>query len=181
MDPLAGGSGMTPALSGRLHDNIEMADGDKPTDSGDQNTAEPYGPVMASPRWIPAPDSPPHSATDSPEMASNYSGHTSESFNRNCTPSRAPRYGSAKYDNLSCDQLRELRKQRGYHRQDAEAVLKTRLETLDAVGRRPPGGAEKDMGAFLSFLRKRPRGLKESRPLETPAMGANGKRPRGGG
>ena len=50
MDPLTGGSGLAPALSDGLNDNIEMADGDKPTDSGDQFTAEPDEPVMASPR-----------------------------------------------------------------------------------------------------------------------------------
>ena len=41
MDSLPGGSGLAPALTDGLNDNIEMADGDKPTDSGDQFTGSP--------------------------------------------------------------------------------------------------------------------------------------------
>ena len=41
MDSLPGGSGLAPALTDGLTDNIEMADGDKPTDSGDQFTGSP--------------------------------------------------------------------------------------------------------------------------------------------
>ena len=44
---------------------------------------------------------------------------------------------------------------------------------------RPPGGAENDKSTSSSVLGKRPRDLEESPPLETPAMGTNGNRPRG--
>ena len=110
-----------------------MADGDKPAHSGDQYTAEPDGPVMASPRLIPAPDSLPHSARH--HLAWDPLRLTSESCNRNCAPSQAPRYESVNYENPPYDQLRQLWKQRGYRRKDAEAALKSRLETLGAVER----------------------------------------------
>ena len=61
--------GLAPPLSDGLNDDIEMADGDKPTNSGNQATAEPDEPVVASPRLILAPDSPPRSARDPSEMA----------------------------------------------------------------------------------------------------------------
>ena len=86
MDPLLGGSGFAPALSDCLNENIEMADCDKHTVSGDQYAAEPNDPIMASPRLIRVQNSPPHSARDPPVMALNDSGHTSESSNRNRAP-----------------------------------------------------------------------------------------------
>ena len=69
LEPLTGGNGLVPALSDGLNDNVDMVDGDRPADSADQFTAEPGEPVMASPRLIPAPDSPPHSDRDPPEMS----------------------------------------------------------------------------------------------------------------
>ena len=55
-----------------------------------------------------------------------------------------------------------------------------RLETLEAVEPRPHGGAENDADTSESFLGERPRDSEESPIPETPAMGTQGKRPRGG-
>ena len=71
MNPLTGGSGSAPALPDGPNVNIEMVDGNKPTDRGVSDE-----PVMASPRWVSAPDSPPHSAQAPPELAPDDSGHT---------------------------------------------------------------------------------------------------------
>ena len=122
------------------------------------------------------PDSLPDSAKDPPEIALNDSGHTSESFNRNCASSQAPRNGSSNYDNLSYDRLRGLCKQRCYHRREAKAGVKARLEALEAVGHRPPGGAQNDMDTSSPISGRRSRDLEESPLLETSAMGTNGKR-----
>ena len=58
-------------------------------------------------------------------------------------------------------------------------MLKTRLDTLEAVGPRPPGGAGNDMDTSSCMLGKRPRDLEELPAPETPAMGTQGKRRRG--
>ena len=110
---------------------------------------------MAFPRLIPVPDSPPHSAKPSTEMVLDDTGHTSESFDPKCAPPQVPRCESANYDQLPYDQLHDLHKQRGYQQQAAKAVLKTRLVAVDAVGRRPPGGAEADMDTTPSVLGER--------------------------
>ena len=101
IDSLPGDSGLAPALTDGLNDNIEMADSDKPTDSGDPSTAEPDEPVTASPRVIPVPDSPSHSDQVPPEMLPD---------DRSCAPSQAPRCESANYDLFSSDQSHEARK-----------------------------------------------------------------------
>ena len=108
MQSLAGGNGLAPDANEMRTDNAEMVDGGKKTDNGDQTATEPEKNVMASPRLIPVPDSPLHSATEPPATLLNDSGQTSEPFNPNCAPSQAPRNDSANYDHLSCDQLREL-------------------------------------------------------------------------
>ena len=114
-ESLAGGSGLAPDANENRTDNAEMAAGAKPTDNGYQPTAEPGETAMASPRLIPDPDSPVHSATGPPTTLWNDSGQTLAPFNRNCAPSRAPPYGSAECDHLSYDQPREPCKQRRYH------------------------------------------------------------------
>ena len=136
------------------NDNVEMVDGDTPADSGDQSTTETEEAVM-----IPAPDSPLHSAGEPPATLSNDSGHTSEAISRNFAPFQAPQYEGANYDNPPYGLLHELCGQRGYHRKDTKAALKTRVETLEAVEPLPPGGAVTDMGTSSSILGPRPRDL----------------------
>ena len=158
--------------------NQEMAEGGKTTESGGRSTEGPGEPSATSPRLIPAPGSPPHATQPSPEMALGATGHSSESFNCKCAPSQAPRCESANYDHLSYDQLREPRKQRGYHKKDAKAALRTRLGAKDSVGRRATEGAANDMDTSSSVSGKRARNMNEPLASEPTQMGINGKRPR---
>ena len=105
VDTAAGGGGLAHAPSAGPNDNIDMGGEDKPTDCGEQSTTEPGGPVMATPRLIPVPDSPPHSARDPPGQPPADSGHTSVSFNRHCAPSQAPVLDRGDCDHPAHNQL----------------------------------------------------------------------------
>ena len=98
---------MVPVFTDGLRENLEMVDGEKPTESGGPSTEETDEPVMASPKLIPAPDSPPR-FSNPPEVAPDDTGHTSESFERKCVPSEAPGRDIANYDRPSYDHLHEL-------------------------------------------------------------------------
>ena len=150
-----GGSGMAPVLSDKKDKNQEMAEGEKPTGCGGRSTVETDEPSMASPRLIPVLDSPLHSARPFPGPVLGDTGRTSESFDRKCAPSRAPRCASTDYDQISYDQLHELCKQRGYHKEDAKAVIKTRQEATGAAERRPTEGAADDMDTSSSVPGKK--------------------------
>ena len=125
--------GLTPALSTGKNDNIDTVVEDTPTDSGGMSTADPDEPVMASPRFIPVPDSLPLSARAPSGQLLDDMGQNSGSFDRTCAPSQSPEFAITSYDHLPYGQLRKLRRQRGYHEKDSKAVLNTRLETMDAV------------------------------------------------
>ena len=90
-------------------------------------------PSVASPRLIPVLDSQPMSVRLPLEPEVEDTGKTSISSDRNCAPSQAPVSGSANYDRLSCGQLRELRKQRGYYKEGTKAALRTRSEAMDVA------------------------------------------------
>ena len=81
---------------------------------------------MASPRLIPVPGPPTNSGRLDPPPILEDSGHSCVSFEQKCAPSQAPECVSVTYDHLSCDQLRNLCKLRGYHKKDVNVVLKTR-------------------------------------------------------
>ena len=114
---LNGGTGMAPVLFDGLGNNEEMAEGEKPTESGGRSTEEPDEPSTASPRLRPVPDSPPHSAQPSPELVLGDTGHTSESFDRKCAPPQAPRCESTNC--MSCannvDIIRRMARRRSRH------------------------------------------------------------------
>ena len=78
-----------------------------------------------SPRLIPVPDFPQHSVRMPPESRVKDAGKSSASFERNCAPSQAPIGDNVNYDRLSFGRLHELCIQRGYHKEDAKAALKT--------------------------------------------------------
>ena len=75
--------------------------------------------------------------------------------------------------------MHELCRQRGYHKKSAKAVLKTRLEAVDAVESRLPEGATNDMDTSSSLSGKRARNTEDPLASEAPETGKNGKRPRG--
>ena len=162
-----------------MDENLEMAEGEKPTESGGRSIEEAREPSMASPRFIPVLGSPYRSAEAYPELALDGTGHTSESFGRLYAPSQLPRCESANNDHPSYDQLHELCRRRSYHKKNAKAAPETRSVAMDAAGRRPLGGAENDMDKSSSVSGKRARTLEEPSTIETPVMGMNGKRPRG--
>ena len=55
------------------------------------------------------------------------------SFVRTCAPSQAPEADGAKYEELTWGQLHDQCSQRGYRKIESEAVLETRLSTMDAA------------------------------------------------
>ena len=83
------------------------------------------------------------------------------------------------YDNLSYDRIHNLRKDRGYHKKDAKAALKTRLEAMDAVERRVIIENENAMETSSSVLGKRDRSMEESSAAAPTPQQVEGKRPRG--
>ena len=156
-----------------------MVDGGKTTESGGRSTEGTGEHSMVPLRLIPALDSPPYSAQPAPELVLDDTGRNSESLDRKCAPSQVPRNESANYGHFSYEQLYELRKQRGYHKKDAKAAVKTRLEAMDAVDRGPTGGAANAMDTSSSALGKRTRHMDGPLTPEPPEMGINGKRSRG--
>ena len=72
---MGGGAAMVPILFDGTDKDQEMAGGEKPAESGGQPTEETGEPSMDSPRLIPVPDSPPHSAQPSPDPALEDTGH----------------------------------------------------------------------------------------------------------
>ena len=107
-------------------------------------------PSMASPRLIPVPDSPPLSAQlpPNPEVLSSPS-------NRNCAPSHALGAGTTNHDQSSYGQFYELRKQRGYYKQDTKAALRTRLAAMDAARKIPADGGSNDTDASTTVSGKK--------------------------
>ena len=87
---------------------------------------------------------------------------------------------NANYDQLSYGQLNDLRKRNGYHKKDAEAVLRTRLEAVDAAEKKAEGGSPNDMDLPTAVFGKRARDLEKPRPAEATVGRKNGKRPRRG-
>ena len=135
---------------------------------------------MASPRSIPVPDSPLHSAQTPAEPALGDAGKTSAFFGRNCILSQSTVRGNANYDQLSYGQLHELCKQRGYHKKDDKAVRRTRLEAMAAAANKAKGGSSNDMDTSTSVLDKRARNLGDPTDIGTSVDGDTEKRARGG-
>ena len=79
-------------------------------------------------------------------------GAASESFDCVCSPSQAPADDTANYDQLSFGQLHELGKQRGYHKEDTNAVHKIRLGAMDAAAKKPAEGSSSDMETSMTVL-----------------------------
>ena len=174
--PLDGGTGLAPMLPEDFTVGQEMADGEGPTESGGKSTEVPTEPSIASPRLIPAPNSPTNSGQPDPPPPLEDTGNISASFGRKFAPSQAPERESANCDHLSHDQLHDLCKQRGFHEQDANVAPKTRLEAMDAVARQPVKSNESDMDASSSVLGKRGRSKVEPLDADNPTSGAEGRR-----
>ena len=82
---------------------------------------------------MPAPDSPPLAVQlSSTPILSVRLPPSVPSFDKHCTPSRAPVANLGQYAHLSYDQMRERRKQRGYIRKDSKAEMKTHLAVVGA-------------------------------------------------
>ena len=113
----------------------EIGDGEFPTKSGGKSTDTTGEPAMALPRLIHIPESPTNSGEPVFLPVKEDSGKTSVSFDQQCAPSQAPECVSGNDDQLPYGQLRDLCKSRGFYKKDAKAVLKTRLEAMDAVAR----------------------------------------------
>ena len=90
MDQPPAGSGMAPALDEGMDNAQEMAAKETAMESGGRSTDGAREPSMASPRLIPAPDSPQHAARTPPDQVPGDTGNTSTSFDRKCAPSQAP-------------------------------------------------------------------------------------------
>ena len=135
---------------------------------------------MFSPRLIPVPGSPTNPASFDPPPISEDTGPSSESFDQKCAPSQAPERESGNSDHFSRDQLRNLCKSRRFRKKDAKAVLKTRLEGIDAVTSRPLALRENDMDTSSSVLGKTDRSMAEPSNIETSTPRVGRKRPRGG-
>ena len=107
------------------------------------------------------------------------SGNTPVAFDQQCAPSQAPECASGNYDHIPYDQIRNLRKSRGYQKKDARAVLKTRLEATDAAARQSLKPNENDMGTSSSVLGERNRSMAEPSNIGSSSQVVGGKRSRG--
>ena len=101
------------------------------------------------------------------------------SFDQQRAPPQSPGRVSGNYDNLSCGQIRDLCKARGYQKQDAKAALKTRLEATDAVERSLITEGESTMDTSSLVWGKRDRSIVEPPAAEQTQQQVEGKRPRG--
>ena len=90
---------------------------------------------MASPRLIPAPESPRNGDDQETPLPPNITDDPSASFDSKCVPSQAPILEGSQYDHLTYDELHNLCKSRGYCKKDAKTALKTRLEAMDTVAK----------------------------------------------
>ena len=150
-----------------------------PTESGGQSPDTSAEPPLASPRSIPIPESPKNSECPSfPPVVEDH-GQASNSFDQQCAPSQAPEGVRGNNGNLSYDQIHNLCKDRGYHKQDTKAALKTRLEAMDAVDRRLNIQSENAMDTSSSVSGKRGRSMGEPSAVEQTQQWVEGKRSRG--
>ena len=101
------------------------------------------------------------------------------SIDKRRAPSQAPEGARGNFENLSYDQIHNLCKERGYHKKDAEAVSKTRLEATDAVERRLITQNENTMDTSSSVFGKRDRFMVELSAVEPTQQQVEGKRSRG--
>ena len=157
-----------------------IVEAERPTGSGGISTDWTREPLMASPRLIPAPDSPLYSAETPPEPALGDTGETSASFDCNCAPPQAPVCGNANCDQPSYGQLHRLCERRGYHWKDAEAVLRTRLAAMDAADNKTKEGGSNDMDTSMYVFGKRTRTMEDFMGTGATADGDSEQRPRGG-
>ena len=131
---------------------LDLVDGEHETGSGGISTDLTRGPSMGPPRLIPVPQSPQLSAQLLPEPAVGKKEPASSSFDRNCASSQDPVADIANYDRLSYSQLREICRQRGYHKQDTEAALRPRLVAMDAASKKTADGGSNDMDTSTTVL-----------------------------
>ena len=179
MGPLDGDAGLAPVLPEDVPINHEMGDGEVPTESGAKSTEATEGPSMASPRLIPVPGPPTNSGGPALPPIMGNSGNTSVSLGKRSAPSLAPECASGNYDHLPYEQVRNLRKPRGYHKKDAKVVLKTRMEATGAAARRSSKPNENDMDATSSAMGTRDRSMAEPSNIEGSTQVVAGKRSRG--
>ena len=134
---------------------------------------------MASPRLIPAPESPRHVEDLELSPLQNDVNDPSASFDKKCAPSQAPIMEGSQYDHLTYDELHNLCKSRGYCKKDAKTALKTRLEAMDTVARNSSQLQTDNMDTSYSVLGKRERPLSDSHIAEMPTQLSVGERSRG--
>ena len=156
----------------------DLADVDQENGSGVKSTDFARELSVVSPRLNPIPDSPPLSARLPPDPEVEDKGPASSSFDRNCAPSRAPATENSNYDQLSLGQLHELRKKRGYYKEDAKAALRSRLAAMDAASKKLADGSSNEMDISTTVLGKRTRQMEDTMDTSTAVGGYTAKRPR---
>ena len=83
---------------------------------------------------IPVSDSPPLSVQlPSPQVPSEGRQHLESSFDEKCAPPQTLRADGAQYEESTWGQLRGQRSQRGFRGEESNAVLTTRLATMEAA------------------------------------------------
>ena len=120
---------------------MDLADVERDAGSGGISTELVGESSMASPRWIPAPDSPPLSTQLPPDSSAGDKGAASASFDCKRAPSQASKADTANYDLLPHGQLHELRNQRGYQKKETKAAIWTRLAAMDAANNKNADGS----------------------------------------
>ena len=101
-----------------------------------------------SPRAVPIPESPAVSVQLPPPVPS---------FDKNCTPSRAPVVNHGKYDYLSYDRAREQRKKGKDSGENSRGVLNTLLAAMIAEERKRTLTGDHEMDTSMSVLGRRER------------------------
>ena len=101
-------SGVVSTLNGGVEDTPELVAKKTTMESEGRSTDGSRETSMASPRLIPAPDSPQHAARTPPDQVLGDTGYTSTSSDRYCAPPQAPVCENARNDQLSYGQLHDL-------------------------------------------------------------------------
>ena len=176
MGPRGGGNGLAPILPEAAPKDNAMGDGELPTESGGKSTDTTEEASIASPRLIPKPESPTNSGETAIPSIMEDSGKTSVSCDRQRASPQAPGRVSVDYEHLAYVQIRDLCKLRGHHEKGVKAVLKTRLEAMDAAASQSLKLDDNAIDTSSSVPGKRGRSLVEPTNIESSTEVVEGKR-----